>query len=148
MRSWPAVRTAVRENRAFLGRAVRYLAGAAGIRQFLDIGAGLPSASNVHEVAQAVAPESRVVYVDNDHFKLGCAHAPRKPVTRPPDQRLGAPGGRRSSRRPATRGHRGGAGRARGRAARRLLEAVTGVPADCPDLTLESGTRCIRPGRL
>ena|SRR5689334_6715117 len=51
MQSWPAVRTAVRENRAFLGRAVRYLAGEAGIRQFLDIGSGLPSAENVHEVA-------------------------------------------------------------------------------------------------
>ena len=59
MQSWPAVRTAVRENRAFLGRAVRYLAGEAGIRQFLDIGSGLPSAENVHEVAQAVAPRSR-----------------------------------------------------------------------------------------
>jgi SAM-dependent methyltransferase len=73
MQSWPAVRTAVRENRAFLGRAVRYLAGEAGIRQFLDIGAGLPSAENVHEVAQTVAPESRVVYADNDPVVL--AHA-------------------------------------------------------------------------
>jgi SAM-dependent methyltransferase len=75
MRSWPAVRTAVRENRAFLGRAVRYLAGEAGIRQFLDIGAGLPSASNVHEVAQAVAPDSRVVYVDNDPVVLSHAQS-------------------------------------------------------------------------
>ena len=65
MQSWPAVRTAVRENRAFLGRAVRYLAGEAGIRQFPDIGSGLPSTENVHEVALAVAPRSRVVYVDN-----------------------------------------------------------------------------------
>ena len=75
MQSWPAVRTAVRENRAFLGRAVRYLAGEAGIRQFLDIGAGLPSADNVHEVAQAVAPESRVVYIDNDPIVLAHAQA-------------------------------------------------------------------------
>jgi hypothetical protein len=73
MQSWPAVRTAVRENRAFLGRAVRYLAGEAGIRQFLDIGSGLPSAENVHEVAQAVTPQSRLVYVDNDPAVL--AHA-------------------------------------------------------------------------
>jgi SAM-dependent methyltransferase len=73
MRSWPAVRTAVRENRAFLGRAVRYLVRDAGIRQFLDIGTGLPSANNVHEVAQAVAPQSRVVYADNDPIVL--AHA-------------------------------------------------------------------------
>src|SRR5690242_16716610 len=70
MRSWPAVRTAVRENWAFLGRAVKYLAAEAGIRQFLDIGAGLPSAENVHEVAQATAPDSRVVYVDNDPVVL------------------------------------------------------------------------------
>ena len=56
LRSWGAVRTAVRENRAFLGRAVRHLAAEAGVRQFLDIGAGLPSSSNVHEVAQAVTP--------------------------------------------------------------------------------------------
>ncbi len=75
MQSWPAVRTAVRENRAFLGRAVRYLAGEAGIRQFLDIGSGLPSAENVHEVAQAVAPRSRVVYVDNDPAVLTHARA-------------------------------------------------------------------------
>jgi hypothetical protein len=75
MQSWRAVRTAVRENRAFLGRAVRYLADEAGIRQFLDIGTGLPSAGNVHEVAQAVAPESRVVYVDNDPIVLIHAQA-------------------------------------------------------------------------
>jgi hypothetical protein len=55
-----------RENRAFLQRAVWFLAGEAGIRQFLDIGTGLPTQGNVHEIAQAVAPEARVVYVDND----------------------------------------------------------------------------------
>ena len=70
MLSWRSVRTAVRENRAFLGRAVRYLTEEAGIRQFLDIGTGLPSANNVHEVAQSVAPDSRVVYVDNDPIVL------------------------------------------------------------------------------
>jgi hypothetical protein len=70
MRSWGSVRTAVRENRAFLGRAVRYLTEEAGIRQFLDIGTGLPSANNVHEVAQSVASDSRVVYVDNDPIVL------------------------------------------------------------------------------
>ena len=74
-RSWPSVRIAVRENRAFLGRAVRHLALDAGIRQFLDIGTGLPSADNVHEVAQSVAPESRVVYVDNDPIVLAHAKA-------------------------------------------------------------------------
>jgi hypothetical protein len=66
----PSTRTAVRANRAFLGRAVRYLAGEAGIRQFLDIGTGLPTAGNTHEVAQAIAAESRVVYVDNDPLVL------------------------------------------------------------------------------
>jgi hypothetical protein len=59
-----------RSNRAFLGRAVRYLAGEAGIRQFLDIGSGLPSEGNVHTVAQQVAPESHIVYVDNDPLVL------------------------------------------------------------------------------
>jgi hypothetical protein len=69
----PGLRSRVRANRAFLARAVRYLAAEAGIRQFLDIGTGIPSANNTHEVAQAVAPDSRVVYVDNDPIVL--AHA-------------------------------------------------------------------------
>jgi hypothetical protein len=59
LRGSPNPRTIVRENRAFLGRAVRYLAAEAGIRQFLDIGTGLPTTNNVHEVAQAVAPTGR-----------------------------------------------------------------------------------------
>jgi O-methyltransferase involved in polyketide biosynthesis len=75
MQSWSTARTAARENRAFLGRAVRYLVGQAGIRQFLDIGTGLPSANNVHEVAQGIAPECRVVYVDNDPIVLAHARA-------------------------------------------------------------------------
>jgi SAM-dependent methyltransferase len=62
----PNFRTAVRANRAFLGRAVRFLAGQAGIRQFLDIGSGIPTENNVHEVAQDIVPGSRVVYADND----------------------------------------------------------------------------------
>jgi S-adenosyl methyltransferase len=65
----------VRANRAFLGRAVRFLAGEAGIRQFLDIGTGLPSADNTHEVAQAAAPSSKIVYVDNDPIVLSHASA-------------------------------------------------------------------------
>jgi hypothetical protein len=73
--SWGSVRTAVRENRAFLGRAVRYLAEEAGITQFLDIGTGLPSANNVHEVAQAANPKARVVYADNDPIVLAHARA-------------------------------------------------------------------------
>jgi hypothetical protein len=60
------MRGSARANRAFLGRAVRFLAGEAGIRQFLDIGSGIPTQDNVHQVAQAAAPGSRVVYVDND----------------------------------------------------------------------------------
>src|SRR5689334_9433399 len=71
----PTGRTAARENRAFLGRAVRYLVAEAGIRQFLDIGAGLPTANNVHEVAQSIAEESRVVYVDNDPSVMAHARA-------------------------------------------------------------------------
>jgi hypothetical protein len=62
----PVIPVAARSSRAFLGRVVRYLAADAGIRQFLDVGTGLPTAGNTHEVAQDVAPASRVVYVDND----------------------------------------------------------------------------------
>ena len=65
----------IRANRAFLARAVRFLAGEAGVRQFLDIGTGIPAADNTHEVAQAVAPESRIVYVDNDPIVLAHARA-------------------------------------------------------------------------
>jgi hypothetical protein len=75
VQSWHSVRTAARENRAFLGRAVRYLVREAGIRQFLDIGTGLPAANNVHEVAQQIAPECRVVYADNDPIVLAHARA-------------------------------------------------------------------------
>jgi len=71
----PGLRERVRANRAFLARAVRYLAAEAGIRQFLDIGTGIPSASNTHEVAQAVAPEARIVYADNDPIVLVHARA-------------------------------------------------------------------------
>ena len=72
---FPGIRLSAQANRAFLRRAVRYLAGQAGIRQFLDIGTGLPTADNTHEVAQAVAPESKVVYVDNDPLVLAHARA-------------------------------------------------------------------------
>ncbi len=73
--AFPGIVMGVRMNRVFLARAVRYLAAEAGIRQFLDIGAGLPTANNVHEVAQAAAPDSRVVYVDNDPAVLPHATA-------------------------------------------------------------------------
>src|ERR1700722_17947714 len=66
VRLYPEVRSIALANRAFLQRAVRFLAGEAGIRQFLDIGTGIPSAGNVHEVAGRAAPGARVVYVDND----------------------------------------------------------------------------------
>jgi hypothetical protein len=71
----PSARTGPRENRAFLGRTVRFLTAEAGIRQFLDIGTGLPTTENVHEVAQRIAPSSRVVYVDNDPLVLAHARA-------------------------------------------------------------------------
>jgi SAM-dependent methyltransferase len=67
-------RRRVRANRAFLGRAVRYLAGEAGIRQFLDLGCGIPNADNVHGVAQQVAPDAKIVYVDHDPVVLAHAH--------------------------------------------------------------------------
>jgi hypothetical protein len=66
----PTIVPGVRTNRAFLRRAVSYLASEAGIRQFLDVGTGLPSANNTHQVAQVVAPDSKVVYVDNDPIVL------------------------------------------------------------------------------
>jgi S-adenosyl methyltransferase len=75
MAAIPSAPLLARENRAFLRRAVRYLAKEAGIRQFLDIGTGIPTAGNTHEVAQAVAPDSRVVYVDNDPIVLAHARA-------------------------------------------------------------------------
>jgi hypothetical protein len=74
-KAMPSAREMVRANRDFLGRAVRYLVTEAGVRQFLDIGTGIPTAGNTHEVAQAAAPESRVVYVDNDPIVLAHARA-------------------------------------------------------------------------
>ncbi|MFG3682881.1 SAM-dependent methyltransferase [Micromonospora chalcea] len=72
---FPTIRISALENRRFLRRAVRHLAGEAGIRQFLDIGTGIPTADNTHEVAQAIDPRARVVYVDNDPIVLAHARA-------------------------------------------------------------------------
>ncbi|MFC4533523.1 SAM-dependent methyltransferase [Sphaerisporangium dianthi] len=72
---FPGMVDIARHSRHMLTRAVRYLAGEAGIRQFLDIGAGLPTVDNTHEVAQRVAPESRIVYVDKDPLVLVHAQA-------------------------------------------------------------------------
>jgi hypothetical protein len=75
MAAYPDLVSSVRANQAFLARSVRYLAGEAGVRQFLDIGTGLPAAGSVHEIAQDVAPACRVVYVDNDPIVLAHARA-------------------------------------------------------------------------
>ncbi|MFG1928971.1 SAM-dependent methyltransferase [Cryptosporangium sp. NPDC048952] len=72
---FPTIRTTARQNRAFLRRVVTYLAREAGVRQFIDIGAGLPTAPNVHEVAQAINPAARIVFVDNDPIVLVHARA-------------------------------------------------------------------------
>jgi len=72
---FPGIVLAARMQREFLVRAVSYLAGPAGVRQFLDVGTGLPSADNIHQVAQRAAPSCRVVYVDNDPIVLGHARA-------------------------------------------------------------------------
>ena len=72
---FPTIRISALENRGFLRRAVRHLAGEAGIRQFLDIGTGIPTADNTHEVAQSTDPRARVVYVDNDPIVLAHARA-------------------------------------------------------------------------
>ena len=71
----PRAALAARQNRDFMHRVVRYLVGEAGVRQFLDIGSGLPTADNVHEIVQSIAPESRIVYVDNDPVVLTHARA-------------------------------------------------------------------------
>jgi SAM-dependent methyltransferase len=71
----PDIVATARANRAFLVRATSYLAGEVGIRQFLDIGAGMPTNSNIHEVAQSIAPESAIVYVDHDPIVLSHARA-------------------------------------------------------------------------
>ena len=80
--AYPNLVFSVRANRAFLARTVRFLTAEAGIRQFLDIGTGIPTANNTHEVAQRAAPECRIVYVDNDpvvllHAKALLKSAPR-----------------------------------------------------------------------
>ncbi len=75
LEAFPAIVENARASRAFLARAVAYLADEAGIRQFLDIGTGLPTANNTHEVAQRVAPDARIVYVDNDPIVLAHARA-------------------------------------------------------------------------
>ncbi len=71
----PQVVAGARANRAFLARAVRYLAGPCGMRQFLDLGTGLPAQDATHTVAQAIAPQCRIVYVDNDPLVLAHARA-------------------------------------------------------------------------
>jgi hypothetical protein len=75
MAAFPDIVHSARANRAFLRRTVTYLVSTAGIRQFLDIGTGIPSANNTHEVAQSIVPESRIVYVDNDPVVLAHARA-------------------------------------------------------------------------
>ncbi|GAA2586280.1 MULTISPECIES: SAM-dependent methyltransferase [Streptomyces] len=69
-KEWPALPVHMRANRDWMNRAVRWLAEEAGLRQFLDIGTGIPTSPNLHEIAQSVAPEARVVYVDNDPIVL------------------------------------------------------------------------------
>jgi hypothetical protein len=83
VRADPMAREGVRSNRAFLGRAVRFLAAEAGITQFLDIGTGIPTANNTHEVAQRTDAACRVVYVDNDPMVLAHARALLTSVTAP-----------------------------------------------------------------
>ncbi|WP_314173108.1 SAM-dependent methyltransferase [Streptomyces winkii] len=74
-KTFPGIVDAARGSRYFLARAVRHLAGEVGVRQFLDVGTGLPTVDNTHEIAQSVAPDARVVYVDNDPLVLAHAQA-------------------------------------------------------------------------
>jgi hypothetical protein len=73
-KSNPNGRVPPRENRSFMRRAVGYLVREAGISQFLDVGTGIPTSPNIHEIAQQANPRARIVYVDNDRCKLGCTH--------------------------------------------------------------------------
>jgi len=75
IKAFPNIPLSARANRAYQARVVRFLAGEVGIRQFLDIGTGIPTANHTHQVAQSVAPQSRVVYVDNDPIVLSHARA-------------------------------------------------------------------------
>ena len=100
----PGIVAQARADRAFLGRAIRYLAGEEGIRQFLDIGTGLPTASNTHEVAQRVAPRSGIVYVDNDPLVLARARAL---LTSTPEGRCGYIDGDLRDRTRSSPGRRG-----------------------------------------
>ncbi|MFD7448798.1 SAM-dependent methyltransferase [Kitasatospora sp. NPDC059827] len=75
VQAWPALPTSMRTTRAFMQRSVRHLTEQYGVRQFLDIGTGIPTSPNVHEIAQAIAPEARVGYVDNDPIVLTHARA-------------------------------------------------------------------------
>jgi hypothetical protein len=75
MKAFPGIALSARSNRAFMARAVGFLATEIGVRQFLDVGTGIPSANNTHEVAQAVAPDSKIVYVDSDPIVLTHARA-------------------------------------------------------------------------
>jgi S-adenosyl methyltransferase len=74
IRHSPQVVAGALANRHFLARVVRFLVAECGIRQFLDIGTGLPAPDNTHEIAQRITPASRIVYIDNDRYKSGCAH--------------------------------------------------------------------------
>jgi hypothetical protein len=75
LRVWPALRIHMRANRAFMHRVARFLAAQRGIRQFLDIGTGIPTKPNLHEIVQAVALDARIIYVDNDPVVLAHARA-------------------------------------------------------------------------
>lgn len=86
----PVTAQMARENRQFLGRAVSYVA-ARGVRQFIDVGAGLPTVLNTHDIARHTEPDARVAYVDNDRCKSGCVHAcdGSSPRAVPPGARCG-----------------------------------------------------------
>ena len=75
LRGWPSLRTSMRQSRAFMHRVTRYLAAEQGVRQFLDVGTGIPTEPNLHQVAQGVAPDAQIVYVDNDPMVLVHARA-------------------------------------------------------------------------
>lgn len=147
--AYPSIGQAVRAQRAFLGRAVRYLAAEAGIRQFLDIGTGIPAANNTHEVAQSITPRSRIVYVDSDPIVLSHARAllksaPEGVTAIPNGPCFLTPGTRRAYAPPRRRSpsRRRSAVRSEGGGSRRPTPAVPDAPGrDRPDPVRMPGQR-------
>jgi S-adenosyl methyltransferase len=126
----PGAARAARDNRAFLGRAVHFLAAGAGIRQFIDIGTGLPTRGHVHQITRAAGPAARVVYADSDHYMSSCAHGAR--LVELPEANTGAEAPRASLSAPQSTGRKGHAGPRSRSVLGALLAPLAGSGRKCP----------------